>query len=94
MYFCFSITDVYVVFDKESKNVIQYSKEFPELHVGRFILKDDFTENNSNLEVIALIGSYWSDYCRLKGTPNHFLKLKLKQLELLGYRPCFVSILY
>lgn len=86
-----SISDLYLMIDRSTGKFVDPEREFPQPITGINVSKADFIPNDTNAEVIAVVTSYWEDYCRLKGTPNLLLQLKLEQLKLLGYHPMLVS---
>lgn len=93
--FCFRvILDLFVVIDKPTGMPTLLNNKFPDIRSGCHVSKSDFIgeDDDANVEVIAIVATYWDDYCKLKKTPNGLLKLKLEQLKLLGYHACHVCL--
>lgn len=87
-----SSLDIYVMFEKDTGKPIEFLYDFAKPTTGRLLSKDVLTKGQPNLEVAALVVSYWADYSRAHNSPNAFFQLKLKQLELMGFRLVLVSI--
>lgn len=80
-----------MVFDKEKGEFIDYKNDFPEPDTGAIIWKDEITKSNPNLEVIAIVSSFFKNHNFGTNIPNGYLQQKLNQLALLGYRCIDVS---
>lgn len=84
--------DIYMIYDKSKGTFIDYSEHFPEPYSGVIMWKDELVQCNPNLEVIVLLSSYWKNYCDNTTVPATQHMHKIKQMELLGYKPVDVSI--
>lgn len=81
-----------MVFDKDKRDFIDYRNEFPKLYNGLIMWKNQLTKSSSNLEVIAVVSSYFKNYDYESNKPNALHQYKLNQLTLLDYKWIAVSL--
>lgn len=84
--------DIYLIYDKDKREFIDYSHEFPEPYLGTVMWKHDLLKGKSNLEAVALVGSYYKNHCCDSNIRNALHQIKFDQLEILGYKAIDVSL--
>lgn len=88
------LADIFVCYDKSKKEFIDVSDKFPPLYTGEIISKANIVgDDNTDLVMIALVAAqkkmFWNNF----EIPTGFLRLRIEQLKLLGFRPVMVIVL-
>ncbi|KAL5278048.1 FASTKD5 family protein [Megaselia abdita] len=77
--------DVVLLYDKEKKQFVAPSQKCPRDYSGTILTKDLLIDDPSRITAIVLICGGWNNYVRNTGEPTGLLRLKMEQLEILGY---------
>ncbi|XP_055844605.1 uncharacterized protein LOC129910997 [Episyrphus balteatus] len=89
----FERPDVVLCFDTMKKKAIPISPECPENYQGAILTRQDILgdlANDANIVTVAIAVGGWNNAVRDKNRPTGSFQMKIKQLELLGHKPCLI----
>ncbi|XP_055912062.1 uncharacterized protein LOC129946061 [Eupeodes corollae] len=89
----FERPDVVLCYDTVKKKAIPLSPNCPEDYIGAILTREDMLgdlSGDSNLVTVAISVGGWNNAVRDKNRPTGSFQMKLKQLDLLGHKPCVI----
>lgn len=90
--------DIVYCFDENGKSVTKELLDaFPENYSGEIISKDllfakkkEFADNSDKYRMVAILLGGWNFFIRNTTIPTGGLRMKLEQLEMIGYKPILI----